>query len=236
MRRVTPLPIAAWLVATAVATVVSWVGVGAVTRAIAPPSDPVIPAPHASGVAASSPAARQAITTWTVPTTSMGSPTQPSDPTTRTSTSDIRGHAASATTTTTLPAAGPSPAVVSTTTTTAPATSTVAPPPGQTTTTTTRPGASVTPGSGATAFSNVGGLITVTCQGSAIALQSAVPADGFQVTVQSSGPLVALVRFTSSNAIYPLGAQCQNGTAIRIQPSATSNSTAGPSATTAPVP
>ncbi len=59
-------------------------------------------------------------------------------------------------------------------------------------------------------------------------LKSAVPADGFQVTVQSSGPQEALVRFTGSSAVFLLGAKCQNGTATMIQPSAGGSSTAGP--------
>jgi hypothetical protein len=69
----------------------------------------------------------------------------------------------------------------------------------------------------------------VTCQESAVVLKSAVPADGFQVTVQSSGPQDALVRFTGSGTVFLLGAKCQNGTATMIQPSAGGNSTAGPS-------
>ncbi len=71
----------------------------------------------------------------------------------------------------------------------------------------------------------------MTCQGSAVTLKSAVPADGFQVTVQSSGPQEALVRFTGSSAALLLGARCQNGTATRTQPSAGGNLTAGPSET-----
>jgi hypothetical protein len=69
----------------------------------------------------------------------------------------------------------------------------------------------------------------VTCQGSAVVLKSAVPADGFQVTVQSGGPQEALVRFDGSGAVFYLGARCQNGTAIRTQPSAGPNSASGPS-------
>ncbi len=129
-------------------------------------------------------------------------------PPTRTSTSALRGHAASTTTTTTLPSAHQAPVGVTTTTVTAPTISTVTPPaPGRTTTTTTQPATSVTPGTAATTFSNAGGTITVACQGSAVVLKSAIPADGFQVTVQSSGPQEALVRFTGSTAAPSPGRQ-----------------------------
>ncbi len=119
---------------------------------------------------------------------------------------------------------------MTTTTMAAPVTSTATPPTGRSTTTTTQPATSVTPGLAPTTFSNAGGSITVTCQGSAVVLKSAVPADGFQVTVQSGGPQEALVRFTGSGgAVFLLGARCQNGTVIRMQPSAGPNSASGPS-------
>lgn len=125
----------------------------------------------------------------------------------------------SSTTTTTEPETTTStaPAPVATTTTAAtrreePATTTTTvTPPRPTTTSTTVPRRTAT-------YNTKGGSITVACDGDAVGLVSAAPADGYQVVVDKAGPDRVDVSFRGEEDGSRILAHCEEGTPVRDQP------------------
>jgi len=215
MPRVSPLAVGAWVVATAAATVVSWAGVGAVTRAVAGSPDQVIPTGRLD--AAPAVALPPAGTSSTVPTT----------------TGATGGRHATSTTPTSVAS---SPMRNSTSTTAPPA----SPPwhgPGAI-----RPGADGTgsdgtwptmpPSSAPVTFPSQGGQATVVCRADSISLLSALPADGYGVSVQSGGPEQVAVSFSGAALVYQVGAVCHDGMPVRTDSGA--GGTPGTTTTTAP--
>jgi hypothetical protein len=183
----------AWMVATAAATVVSWTGVGVVSRAVTTAPDPVLPARIVDAVEA-------ATTTTTTTTTSeapVSSATADTTPTGVSHSTDSTGQA--------LPNAHDVTQPSSSSTTQSP------------TTTTTAPQSAfwnASPSDGAT-YTSVGGQATVTCSADAISLVSASPSGGFQISVQSSGPARVELTFTGKPNEY-LVFGCEDGRPIRI--------------------
>jgi hypothetical protein len=84
----------------------------------------------------------------------------------------------------------------------------------------------VLPGSAPTTFTSPGGQATVVCHAETISLLSALPANGFQVSVQSGGPEQVAVSFSGGGVVYQLGAVCHDGIPVRTE------SGGGPSTTT----
>ena len=199
MRRVSPLAVGAWVVATATATVVSWAGVGAVTRAVAGSPDQVIPtgrldaAPPAAVPPAGAPG--------TVPTPISGAARIVPN---ATPTSIAPGPARGSTGTTVPPASTPSHEPV-------PA----------------RPGGdgggsegtwpTSPPTSAPLTFPSPGGQATVSCRADSISLLSALPANGFAVSVQSGGPEQVAVSFSGDGLVYQVGALCRDGAPVRTE-------------------
>jgi hypothetical protein len=196
MRRGPLLAPFAWGVATAVASVVSWLGVGAVTRAVTAAPEPVIPAQsvvarHPDFVLVPPPVGQLVAATPTTTTT-----TEPL----------IVVHAPSpniVVPTTVVPSG-------SSTTTTS---STQAP----TTTTTTNPGTPVgkgpppPPKPETVTFSDAGGQMTATCTGIENSFDSAVPNDGYTVTIENKGPVLVEVYFSKGKKVLVLESDCVNG-------------------------
>jgi hypothetical protein len=60
-------------------------------------------------------------------------------------------------------------------------------------------------------FNTGGGTLTVQCQGSSINLVSASPANGYTLTVHSSGPTSVGLDFTKQYQSWSVHVTCQNG-------------------------
>ena len=60
-------------------------------------------------------------------------------------------------------------------------------------------------------FTTGGGTLTVECQGSTISLLSATPANGYTLTVHSSGPTSVTVDFTMGRQDWFIRVTCPNG-------------------------
>jgi hypothetical protein len=60
-------------------------------------------------------------------------------------------------------------------------------------------------------FNTGGGTLTVECQGSTISLLSATPANGYILTVHSSGPTSVSLDFSEQTEDWSVHATCQNG-------------------------
>jgi hypothetical protein len=208
MRRAPLLAPLAWGVATAVASVVSWLGVGAVTRAVTAAPEPVIPAqriavhhrhlvePPPIGQLAAENA--QGTTTTTAPLIVVRPPSP----------------------TVVVPTTGVSPLGSSTTTTTVPTSQPPAGPPG------TGPGGTKVGQGGppppqpiTVTFSNAGGQMTATCTGEIIVFDSAVPNDGYQETTETQGPQTVEVYFNKGKKDLVLESECSNGVPVAETPS-----------------
>ena len=203
MRRAGILALGAWMLLTAAALVVSWLGVGAVTRAVSASAQPVIPLSRlAVGQSSSSPAQVAAPAT-TVPTTSTTTTTLPAAPPARLPTSvSARIYSpppptttTTATTTTTIPVAS------SSSTSTQPVSSGTSPP----------------PASAPATYSSPGGQATVRCSGDEISLVNTFPANGYQLKVDNGGPKVVTVSFSGPGGDYQISAVCQNGNPVRVE-------------------
>jgi hypothetical protein len=182
MRRVSMLTAGAWMVATSVATLVSWTGVGVVSRAVTTAPEPVLPAARIA----------DAVSAGSSGTGSQG-------------TSPASGAGIATSSTRRTPPSPPSSQVPSgqldqTSPTTVPRSSAAAPD---------------SPAAGAVTYSTVGGQATVACQGDAISLESASPAVGYQLSVQSSGPDRVALTFTG-NPDQNLVITCQDGRPNRV--------------------
>jgi hypothetical protein len=210
MRRVPLLAPSAWVAATAIATVVSWLGVGAVTRAVTAAPEPVIPAATI--------AHQHAHLNMTLPIEQL-----------------VEAPASSATTTTVpIEVREPTPTiVVPTPIVPAPTVSTTTVP------TTPPPSGSKTSGSGSGSgsgtgtgtggppppqpetqtFTDAGGTMTATCTGSTIAFDSSVPSNGYEETTESTGPTLVEVSFSEGKKIFFLEAQCSSGLPVAVPPS-----------------
>jgi hypothetical protein len=60
-------------------------------------------------------------------------------------------------------------------------------------------------------FNTGGGTLTVECQGSTISLVSASPANGYALTVHSSGPTSVALDFANPPEDWSVHATCKNG-------------------------
>jgi hypothetical protein len=60
-------------------------------------------------------------------------------------------------------------------------------------------------------FNTGGGTLTVECQGSAISLVSASPANGYTLMVHSSGPTSVSLDFAKQTQDWSVHVTCQNG-------------------------
>jgi hypothetical protein len=63
-------------------------------------------------------------------------------------------------------------------------------------------------------FGSRGGVVTVSCNGTAIELLSATPTNGYSINVDSSGPVEVRVHFSSSQSESMITANCQTGTPV----------------------
>jgi hypothetical protein len=205
MRRAPVLAPFAWVLATAIAIGVSWLGVGAVTRAVTAAPEPVIPAAR---IAAQHPS----LAPLPLPNGKLV----------------VAAPAPRATSTTTAPttvAREPTPTIV------VPAT--VVPASGSTTTTTTTTTQPASPGTGETnppppppppvpeTFTAAGGEVSVTdiCTGVKIVVDDVHVSDGYQETTEIPGPaLMVEVSFSKSKTTYVIEAQCSNGTPVKVPP------------------
>ena len=208
----------AWVAATAVATVVSWLGVGAVTRAVTAAPEPVIPAAviaHQHGHLNVTLPIEQLVE---VPDSSAATTTVPIKVREPTPTIVVP--------TTVVPAVRPA------STTTVP--TTTQPPPAGSKTSGSGPGSGSTGGGTGTGgqgppppppetqtFTDAGGVMTATCTGKTIVLVSWVPSNGYEGTTDSAGPLVAEVSFregTKSKTLV-LESDCSDGLPVAVTPS-----------------
>jgi hypothetical protein len=204
MRRAAILALGAWIVATATATVVSWLGVGAVTRAVTASAEPAIPHTRLAAQSPATPAqvAAPPTTTTTAATTTTVPPLRPRTvyvPATRSAGATV-----------------PTPTTTPTTLTLTPTTTTVAGP----ATTSTQPASTSTsspPASTPATYSSPGGQITVRCSGDEISLLSALPANGYQLKVNNGGPKQVTVSFSGNSTGYQISAVCQNGNPVRVE-------------------
>jgi hypothetical protein len=204
MRRAGILALGAWMLLTAAALVVSWLGVGAVTRAVSASAQPVIPLSRLAVGQSSSPVQLVAPTT-TVPTTSTTTTTLPAAPPARVP--------ASVSTRTSSPVQLTAPATtVPTTTTTIPIAS-----PSSTSTQPVSTGTSSPPPSEPATYSSPGGQATVRCSGDEISLVNTFPANGYQLKVDNGGPKVVTVSFSGPGGDYQISAVCQNGNPVRVE-------------------
>jgi hypothetical protein len=174
----------AWMAATAAATVVSWTGVGVVSRAVTSAPEPVLPAARIVDAVNASPVLSE----------NPAQSAQSGAPSTKGSLTTGQAHPVAHVAT---PTQGTSA--------------------NQTTTTTTAPkgAAGGTSSSGAVTFTSTGGQATVECQADDITLLSASPSNGFQLSVQSSGPVRVELTFTGTPNVY-LVLGCQDGRPVRI--------------------
>jgi hypothetical protein len=185
------------MILTAAATVVTWLGVGAVTRAVTASAEPAIPHVTLAAQSPSTPAQSTAPTTTaptTAPTTTTTLPLALAPPTFL-PTSRASGASTTAPTTTTVPVVG------STSTSTQPV----------------GPGTTQTPASTPATYSSPGGQATVRCTGDEISLVSAAPANGYQVKVDNDGPKMVTVSFSGSGGEYQISAACQNGSPVQVE-------------------
>jgi hypothetical protein len=227
MRGISPWGLAAWTGATAIATVVSWAGVGVVTRDVtASPQAILTPSHIISDVrAAAPPTPVETPTTTPGPGGGLGSNSPPV-----TSTAPSTGTALPANTTGTIPSGSTTETTMPATTATSSNSSSGSAVSSTPTTTTTVP-----PTPMAATYSTQGGQVTVLCRGQVISLQSAVPASGYEVTVGQDGPQIVGVAFTSDSTQtqYRLFADCDDeGQPFAITPAPTSGG--GPPGSTTP--
>jgi hypothetical protein len=182
------------MILTAAALVVSWLGVGAVTRAVTTSAEPDIP--HVSLAALGPPATTQSTApATTAPTTAPTTTTTvPPTPPTFIPVSRPSGAPTPAPTTTTVPAVGP-------------------------TSTSTQPASTTTQATISTSatYSSPGGQATVRCTGDEINLVSAAPANGYQVKVDNGGPKMVTVSFSGNGAESQISAACQNGSPVQVE-------------------
>jgi hypothetical protein len=205
MRRAGILALGAWMLLTATALVVSWLGVGAVTRAVSASAQPVIPLSRLVVGQSSSSPVQSAPPATTVPTTSTTTTTLPAAPPARVPTS--------VSTRTSSPVQLSAPATtVPTTTTTIPVAS-----PSSTSTQPVSTGTSSPPPSEPATYSTPGGQATVRCSGDEISLVNTFPANGYQLKVDNGGPKVVTVSFSGPGADYQISAVCQNGNPVRVE-------------------
>jgi hypothetical protein len=201
---------------TAAALVVSWLGVGAVTRAVSASGQPVIPHARLAGGKSSSSPAQLAAPATTVPTTAPTTTTLPAAPRilvpTSVSTRSSGSSAPTTTTTTTMATTTTTPVDSSSSTSTQPVTSVTSPP----------------PASAPATYSSPGGQATVRCTGDEISLVNAFPANGYQLKVGSGGPKLVTVSFSGAGAEYQISAACQNGNPVRVEGGGSGNSQGTP--------
>jgi hypothetical protein len=76
----------------------------------------------------------------------------------------------------------------------------------------------------------------MTCRGSAITLQSALPAAGFQVSVYQDDPEWLEVTFSGSGATDQVVAYCFDGQPVRNTPGGTTTTTTTSTTTTSTIP
>lgn len=183
------------MILTATATVVTWLGVGAVTRAVTASAEPAIP--HVTLAAQSPPAPAQLTPpATTAPTTAPTTTTTLAEaPPTFVPVSRASGAPTTAPVTTTVPVVG------STSTSTQPVS----------------PGTTQPPASTPATYSSPGGQATVSCTGDEIRLVSAAPANGYQVKVDSDGPKMVTVSFSGNGTEYQISAACQNGSPVQVE-------------------
>lgn len=193
MRRAPILAAGAWTLATVAATLVSWVGVGTVTRAVSAAPAPVIPeARITSDQRPLSAVGQSAAPSVTPPVTVPTTTTTTSPPVPVPVTPTLPDHNASATTPTTAPASD-LPSVA--------APPTIPTPP--------------TPALRSATYTSLGGAVTVQCSGDTISLLSALPANGYQLNVINDGPRFVAVSFSGGGAPSEIGALCQAGNPVR---------------------
>ncbi len=210
MRRVPLLAPSAWVAATAVATVVSWLGVGAVTRAVTAAPEPVIPAATI--------ARQHAHLNMALPIEQLvGGPT--SSATRTTVPTEVREPTPTIVVpTTVVPAARP-------------ASTTTQPPPGsKTTTTSTTQGGTgegnpppPPPQPVSVTFTGAGGQVSVTdiCTGTSIVVGPTFVSNGYQETTEIPGP-GPLVEVSFSNGTRKhsvvIAAECSAGKPVKVPP------------------
>ncbi len=209
MRRAPVLAPSAWVLATAIAIGVSWLGVGAVTRAVTAAPEPVIPA---AKIAAQHPS----LAPLPLPNGKLvvAAPTPRATSTTTTVPTNV--------------AREPIPTIV--------VPPTVGPASGSTTTTTTTtqpPSGSTGPGGGTgegnppppppppvvVTFTAAGGQVSVTdiCTGPKIVVDDVKVSNGFKETTEIPGPgLLAEVSFNKSKTTIVIEADCSNGTPVKV--------------------
>lgn len=199
MKRSTGMAGAAWAATTVLVTGVSWAGVQAVDRAVEGQSVPAIPADQLTAgpgggrpVSGSTGRAVAATSTTTVaghpgsvPAARVGSSSGRSSSDGASSGGASSGGSASGRST-------PDSASPATSTTAAPSSDTAVEPAGA-------------------VYSTPGGEIAVTCSGAAITLDSATPADGYQMTVGASGPARVEVAFAGGSGRYTIVSACRDG-------------------------
>jgi len=193
--------IAAWLIATSLATLATVAAVRLVGATVADQPSPTTalahPAPSTTvigeqlPVPAAEAAAGATDQTNTVPTTAVvpvpsGAPevtaTTGPAPTQPTMTSTISDEGGASTTTT---------SVATTTTTTAPPSTTTSPTSSTTTT--------VAASTGPFVYDSSGGSVTVSCTGDEVSLNGAIPSTGYTAEVDDSGPDRVRVEFTDDD-------------------------------------
>ena len=205
MRRAAILALGAWIVATATATVVSWLGVGAVTRAVTASAEPAIPHARLAAQSPSTPAQLAA----PPPTTTTTAATTTTVPTLRSRTVYVPATRSSGAS---VPAPTTTPTTPTTTTTTVAGPATTSTQPASSSTSTSSP-----PESMPATYSSPGGQITVRCSGDEISLLSALPANGYQLRVNNGGPKQVTVSFSGNSGGYQISAVCQNGNPVRVE-------------------
>jgi cytoskeletal protein RodZ len=196
-----------WLALTVAATLIVWAAVSVVAADVTDRPAPVVPHRDVvvalqAGSASSSETTTTASATTT--TTRSARPVPATTATPRTPTTSAPGGTGAA--------GGPAVAAPTTTTvaTSAPTTRAPVHPPSPPTT--------LAPTAGTAAYSNTGGTVAVACSGfNFIRLVTALPNDGFQAVVFSSGPFFVQVNFVGAGGNLPVAAICIFGQPFQIK-------------------
>ena len=206
-----------WLALTVTATVIVWAAVSVVAADVTDRPAPVVG--HRDVVVALQAGANKPPTSTTVVLAPVPT-TVPRAATTAPPTSRPPGGSRAPTVTTVAPP--PAPPAAPTTTVKNPVR-----PPAPTTTTT------LAPVGGTATYSTNGGVVAVACTGfNTIRLVAALPNDGFQALVLSSGPFFVQMNFIGPGTNIPVGAACVFGQPFQYSKGQTP-AASGPPTTTA---
>lgn len=219
MRRLGLLTVA-WLAATGLATVMAWAGVGVVTRAVAGSPAPVLPRARVAADLARDGSPSTAAGSSGASLAAIGSGGTEGAASSGHGASGASGSAATGGVLSAGSAGGGRGTGPGAGATGAGSTGTGGTGTGGTGTGTGTRGTGTggSPGPVTATFDPAGGTVTVTCTGNAVTLDSAVPADGFTVTVQDAGPSQVAVTFASDQARDPFAAACSDGQPRPVQP------------------